>query len=326
VGALVALLSGAGWGASDFLGGLATRYKPVPSVLAVAQVAGLVLVFILYGAAGTQPLGQRHELWSVGAGLASVAALGLLYLASTRGPIAVVAPIAAADVIVPVAVGLAQGPGVKAATGVGLALAIGGVIVSALVPRDDGDGYPRRRASRAAIAQGALLAAGSAACSGLFFVFLSHASTGDPFAAAAIMHLTSCAVVLAAFGALAVTRPRRKRSGVGTQVPIAVTQAVRAARVMYGPGIALATSLVASGWLAAAVTGLADGAAEVCFAAAGPGGRLAVAAVLASLCPAVTALLALLALRDRPGATATAGIAVTLAGVALVAATGVPVG
>ena len=336
MGAVIALIASTAYGVSDFLGGVSSRAKSVLAVLAVSQATGLVIVLGAYGVHSAMPLVQGAALWAIGAGVAAVAALGLLYLALAQGDVVVVAPLASAEVIVPVAVGLATGVRVTPWIWAGLALSIAGMIAASWSSAGDsgdeaeqGDAASRPNRSRTLAAAGLALA--SSACSGLFLVLLSHASMGDPLAAASVVHVTSCAVALAALAAAAARRRRRKPPGAGiaasgrVTVPTKGDAAIAVARIAYGPVVALGTRLIVEGWLAVAACGIADAVADISYAWASMGNQVAVAAVVISLYPVVTMVLAMAFLRERPGLVQGAGAVAVLAGVFLLTVTGVPV-
>ncbi|UVO12865.1 DMT family transporter [Mycobacterium sp. SVM_VP21] len=168
-GAVLALLSAAGFGVSDFAGGLAARRVPALRVVLVSYPVALVLLGTLAIAVGGPiPLG------AIGWGLASGVALGLggwwFYAALGAGPISVVSPISAVLTAgVPVVVGLIQGerPGPVADGGILLAL-----LAVALVSRQatDEDIRPHRFTRKVA-----WLTVGAGVTFGLDFVFIHEA-------------------------------------------------------------------------------------------------------------------------------------------------------
>lgn len=168
-GAVLALFSAAGFGVSDFAGGLAARRVPALRVVLVSYPVALVLLGTLAIAVGGPiPLG------AIGWGLASGVALGLggwwFYAALGSGPISVVSPISAVLTAgVPVVVGLIQGerPGPVADGGIVLAL-----LAVALVSRQatDEDIRPHRFTRKVA-----WLTVGAGVTFGLDFVFIHEA-------------------------------------------------------------------------------------------------------------------------------------------------------
>lgn len=172
IGAALALLSAAGFGVSDFAGGLAARRVPALRVVLVSYPLALVLLGVLaVGVGGPIPAG------AIGWGLASGIALGLggwwFYAALGAGPIAVVSPVSAVLTAgVPVVVGVLQGerPGPVAGGGIVLAL-----VAVALVSRQatDEDIRPHRFTRKVA-----WLTVGAGLAFGLDFVFI-HSAPAD---------------------------------------------------------------------------------------------------------------------------------------------------
>lgn len=159
------------WGASDFAAGLAARRRSVLLVLAVSQGTGLVLALLALLAAGAiQPPATAVQS-AILAGACEALGFGALYAALARGPMGVVAPVAALGGAVPIAVDVAGGSQLSTAGAIG---AIGALIAVALVARDADEGA--RRA-----APGIALALLSAGAFGAFFVFLDAAAGEAPF-------------------------------------------------------------------------------------------------------------------------------------------------
>jgi drug/metabolite transporter (DMT)-like permease len=304
----LALLASLFWGGADFAGGLATRTVPLRRVLAISQVAGLAGLLVLVAVRG-QPLPSgSHLLYAAGAGAASIVSLACVYYATAIGPIIVVAPVAALGATLPVTAGLLHGASLGLAGAAGLACALCGVTIAGAQSGGDGGGGQsgtRRRGARRLLAPA--LALGSAVTAGSFLLLLNQASGDDPYGAATAARCCSCAL---AIGYLAIrrlrpvaTRPSRTRTARNH-----VRDRVAPAR---WPGIAMLAVIVAAG--------LGDAGAEASFAAASPGGELAVIAVLASLYPVVTVLLAVLVLRDRVRWIQACGAVITVAGAMLLA-------
>jgi drug/metabolite transporter (DMT)-like permease len=168
VAVLLALASAVVYGASDFLGGLASRRASVFGVVALSQLIGLAALVALLpwlgGDAGAADLG-----WGAAAGLAGATGLVIFFRTLARAVMSVVAPVTAVTAAaVPVAVGLLDGErvGPWASAGIGLAL-LAIVLVSAE------HGLVELRRARAT-GLGSALLAGSAF--GLFFVLLDRTS------------------------------------------------------------------------------------------------------------------------------------------------------
>jgi drug/metabolite transporter (DMT)-like permease len=109
-------------------------------VALVSQVAGLAVVAVVSGAGeGVAPSGQTLAAGAA-AGLLGAIALLAFYRALAIGTMSVVAPICSASALVPVVVGIAGGDRPSTATGIGMALAIGGVILASREPSGNGEG------------------------------------------------------------------------------------------------------------------------------------------------------------------------------------------
>ncbi|HEX7133703.1 MAG TPA: EamA family transporter [Iamia sp.] len=130
MGALLAAMSSLLWGTGDFLGGtLSRRVHPVAVIRSAHGMAAVVVAVVV---TATGEWGRTGAVgWGIAAGLVGSSGLGLFYAALARGTMGVVAPIAATGVVVPVAVGLAQGdePGPVALAGIVVAI-VGVVLVS----------------------------------------------------------------------------------------------------------------------------------------------------------------------------------------------------
>jgi drug/metabolite transporter (DMT)-like permease len=279
-GILLALGASIGWGASDFLGGLTTRSIALRTVLGVSQLAALLGIAVVL-AIRWQPIPlDGNTILAAGAGVASVTELGLLYLAMSRGPIMIIAPVAAAGAVVPVTVGLARGDPAGALVIGGIACTLLGALGAAWEPGDSGV-----RPARPSL--GVLLAFAAAAAIGAFFLLLNAASKSDPLGAVGAMRLASCVTVVVCLPVM--RKPSR-------------------------PAAAQTTALV---WRALIAIGVCDVAADTAFAAASGHGAVSSISVLASLYPVVTVLLARTILRERVQPIQLCGVVTALAGVVM---------
>jgi drug/metabolite transporter (DMT)-like permease len=270
----LALGASVAWGASDFLGGLASRHLPVLSVLLGAQVVGLALAATAWLLAGGQlPAVEVMALAGV-AGIAELLGFACLFRGLAIGEMSTVAPLAALAAVLPVAVSLGGGQQVAALEGGGMLLAILGSAVTAADPES-------RR-----VVRGAGLGLAAALCFGAFFVFLGEASeSGGP--AAVLCGRVASVSVLAL---------------------IVVAWPQTGARVARPDVVVLAA------------LGALDVAANLAYAGAAVRGADATVAVLGSLYPLTTVLLARALLHEHLGAPRLAGLVAVLGGIALIAA------
>ena len=271
------------WGLADFFGGLQSRKRAMLAVLLVSQGVALLLLLPLALALADEGPSAAAVGWAALGGAAGVVALGAFYRGLAIGTMSVVAPISATGAAVPVLVGLVEGerPGLLQVAGMAAALA--GVILASreCEPAEElGDAH--RQAGRAAVGLALVAALGF----GTFFVGIDRASaTADvPWV---IVISRSCSLVLVLVAAL-LARPGLPRDPVS-----------------FG---------------ALAIIGVLDLGANGLFAIATTKGLLSVVAVLGSLYPAVTVVLARVVLAERVSRVQEVGVALTLAGVVAISA------
>ena len=300
LGIVLALGASACWGSGDFLGGLTTRRASLWAVIIGSQAVGLVgaaLVTVLTGHAWP----GLAAVWPVLlGGVASVIAISCFYKALAIGSMSIVAPISATSAMIPLLVGLALGerPGVAQLVGVALA-AVGVVLVAseraragdtigaAALPNEPAiqpaalDARPERRNQRRAIALSLL----AAVCMGLVLIGYDATARHDALWAMLGGRMSSAVLFMLVFLAI---RPRveMRRSAVPFIVAV----------------------------------GLLDTGANGLFALATTHGYLSIVAVIGSVYPVVTVVLAYAVLRERLARHQLAGALATLAGIALIAA------
>ncbi len=288
---LLALMSGLMWGAADFFGGSASRRLPALLVVLVSQAAGLVLVLLIAASVGAFSARTGYLPWAVAAGLVGAFALLLYYRALAIGTMGVVAPIASLGVVVPVAIGLFTGTLPTALCLVGIVVAISGVVATA------GPGTPDSgQIKKPGHARSVLLAVGSATG---FGVVLFAISEGAKYSAVMTMVTMRCSSVPALLVVAVVAfRPRSEaRAQLGQRRPLADWRLV-----------------------AVIITcGVFDVGANLLFGVASGRGSLAVVAVLGSLYPAGTVLLARFVDGERMTSVQNVGVVAALAGVAMIA-------
>jgi drug/metabolite transporter (DMT)-like permease len=254
-------------------------------VLGTAQLVALLGLVPLAVVAGA--LDEPHDYVVPGAlaGLAGLVGLAAFYRALAIGTMGIVAPIAALGVVVPVVAGLVQGESPTRLQVAGIAVAVVGVVLAS-GPELSGQG----RGGAAAL----LLAGVAALGFGTVFVLLAEGSGGeDGTLGAVIMTLlmSRLTAVLVLTGLLLATARSRgwELSVRRGDLPVLVA------------------------------IGVFDVGANGTYAVASQGGLISVTAVLASLYPVVTALLARQFHAERLRPVQYVGVAAALLGVLLLA-------
>ncbi|HEX4805775.1 MAG TPA: EamA family transporter [Conexibacter sp.] len=272
------------WGASDFLGGYLGRRVALLRVLACSQGTSLALGLALAFALGGAPALDGALALALGAGACSIAGVAALYRALSIGTMGVVAPIAATSALLPVLVGLASGDRPGALQAAGMALALAGVITTSRESRRE----PVRGADRPAVAYALLAALGF----GLVQVLLGAGARHGVVWTIGAMRVGAVATLGLFAVALRGHAPAPPAGAERRRTPVALLLA----------------------------TGALDLAAATFYATATTHGLRSVVAVLGSLYPVVTVLLARVLLTERLVRHQRVGALATLAGVILVAA------
>lgn len=274
----LALVSSLLWGTADFMGGTVARRLDATRVVLVSQAIALVGLGPLVLVLGPDVTG-RAAVAGVIAGAVGAVALNAFYRALALGTMGVVAPIAALGVAVPVVVGLVSGEEPRALQLVGIAVAVVGVVLAS-GPEVRGEG-------RGGVAP--LLLALVAACGfGTVMAVLADGSEGGGVADAVLVLLVMRATSVVLLGLVVVWR--------------------QGAPALGAPRAELRDL---------AVIGAFDVGANGTFAVASQSGLVSVTAVLASLYPAVTAVLAWRGHGERLRPLQLAGVAAALAGAVL---------
>ena len=278
---VLALGAAALWGTGDFLGGLATRRVSVLTVLFWSQLVGLAGLSVWVVASGAARPGTG--LWfALAGGIAGVIGLGCLYRGMAVGAMGIVAPISATSPIVPLGVDLLRGTAPAPLQWVGIAFALAGIV---LVSREPGSARATGGGARRPVAAGVGLALIAALGFGLFIVGLGEAAQESaPWATATARLGAVSALVLVLVSTRTVPRASARL------LPLIVA------------------------------VGVFDAAANALIALAATRGSIGIVAVLSSLYPITTILLARAILHERLGTTRTVGGLVALAGAALIAA------
>ena len=304
---LLALIAAAGYGGSDFAAGLASRRASVIRVTLMSQAVSVAVVGLALALAGAHPPSVRAVAWGGVAGLAGMAGALALYIGFRHAAFSVAGPLSAvgaAGFSVLAGLLLGERPTAVALTGIVLALpAIVGVSASARAPSgEDGPpaespvppvpsvppafpAHPGVAGRRAPL--GVIYGLVAGACFALLFIGLDEAGSGSglwPVFSGQSAALIGVACVAA------VTRDLRLPEARG-------------------------------GWLAA-LTGITGAPATICYFLATHHGLLAITAVITSLYPAVTILLARVLLGERLTAFRLTGLLLAAASVSLIAVGG----
>ena len=283
IGITLALLAAIGYGTADFIGGADTRQAPTMSIIFIGQLTGAAAMLIVALASPGTPT-PAHLAWALLAGLGSAAGSIFLLRGLSRGRMAVVAPTSAVGAaVLPVLAGLVGGERPATLVWIGLVLALPGIWLISRQVQDGTEtvGSEPSAAGRGAFVDGLLGGLGF----GVLFVALGQIPDSAGTLPLALNQLTGALVTVAVATMLRQTwQPSSHAAGWG-----------------IGSGL-----LGVSGTLA--------------FVQASHHADLGVVAVLASLYPAVTVLLARALLSERLRGGQRLGLVFCSAAVGLIAA------
>jgi drug/metabolite transporter (DMT)-like permease len=307
---LLSLASALGYGSSDYAAGLAGRSASVVQVTILAEAVAVAVTLAIVPWLSPQPPGLATVAWSAAGGLGGVVGAMALYLGFRQAAFSVAAPLSAvASAGFSVLAGLLFGehPGRLALAGIALALpAIIAVSVSPrpppapepagselaarepATPEPAGLRAPGRRSAVSRLSSsGALWGLTAGTGFGVLFIGLNRAGSSRDLWPLAISQVTSLVAVIllgAVRGQLRL--PARRASGL------------------------------------AVITGVTGAVGGLCYFLATHAGLLAVTAVITSLYPASTILLARLLIGERLTAVRIGGLCLAAASVGLIAASG----
>lgn len=281
--AVLALLAALAYGAADFYGGLATRRLPAATVVLRSNTLAFPCL-LLAGLAVAGTWTGHDAMAGALAGIGSTVGLLLLFRALAEGTMSIVAPITAVlAAVVPMTVGLGTGerPPLLAVTGLPVALV---AVVLLAAPPSAGGG-------RLAIPAGNLLASlGAGGGFGVFFVALD-ATAHDAGLWPVVVSQAAGIVLLTTFKLLGI--------GGGASRSNATRDGAIRTRKGGPPGGRWPAADAGAPWPAIAASGLFGAVGHVSFLLATRRGLLTLVAVIASLYPASTLLLARLFLGER---------------------------
>jgi drug/metabolite transporter (DMT)-like permease len=296
---LLALAAAASWGGGDFSGGMGVKAAggTTAGALRVVMIAHASSLAVLLAILSLQHAALPHGaplVWGLVAGVTAGISLTAFYIALARGAMggsAALSGLLAAAIPAAVSSVLEGLPTALRIVGFVLALAAIWLIAAGPSPEADHavDGSEPSESSRATLVLALIGGIGF----GIYFVALRLANplgVLEPMAVARSASLVTCALLLA------VVSVRSRASAVGQ----AQTRLTRMA-VVWAMGVALL-----------------DTGGNLLFIAATRTGRLDIAAVLASLYPAGTILLAAWHLHERPTRRQLTGMAIAAAAVVMI--------
>jgi drug/metabolite transporter (DMT)-like permease len=293
--ALPALAAAILWGGGDFSGGMGVKsagggVRAALRVVLLSHAASFVTLLALACLRGEPAPHGALLAWGIAAGVAGGLSLTAFYTALSRGAMgasAAVSGLLAAAIPAALTMWREGSPGARALLGFAVAgLAIWLIAAGSSVRTAMGaDGHTARGTAALAMLAGVGF--------GIYFIALKNAGPAGliwPMASARMGSLSVCSLTLLGL---------QLGSGGGDARP----------RITLGGR--------AVGW--ALSTALLDTSGNLCFVTATRAGRLDVAAVLASLYPATTILLAAFALGERPTRRQALGMATAVVAVVLIA-------
>jgi drug/metabolite transporter (DMT)-like permease len=284
------LVSALSWGAGDFSGGLATKRAPVFIVLTIGHGFGLLLLIGVALVWGESVPAVVDLAWGLSAGLSGAVGLAALYRALAIGRMGLVAPVSSViGAALPVLFSaLLEGlPGALTLAGFGLAL-LGIWLVA---------GVGGAAGGRAGLRLALLAGCGF----GVLFILLDRVAEGAVFWPLAAARCGSFALVTLI---LLIRRTYQNQEPRTENHP-----------TVLGARFSVLSSPVL---IPVLLAGALDVAGNVFFVLAAQSGRLDIAAILSSMYPAATVLLAALLLSERVTRPQLAGIGAVLAAIMLI--------
>ncbi len=281
---LFGLLSAFSYGYADFVGAIASKKVRPLAVTTVAFSFGLLLalIFSILMGASFEPSVIQIGIY---AGVCSAAAITFLYAALALGPISITSPMTAVlSALIPVVIDLSTGEQLSELALVALALILIAVVLVAFVPGKDVR-LPSLRATLYSVGAGLGFAG--------IFIFLDLAPADSGLGVLVVMRIVGIAILLA--GLVLLFMAGKSKSVIE--------------KTVFSAGTI---------WLVL-LAGLGDVTGNVFFIIATREGALAVAAVLTSLYPVGTILLARLFLKEKIAISQNIGIALAIGACALLA-------
>ena len=278
MGILLSLAAAFTYGSADFLGGVVTRRVNVLVVVLVSQALGSSALAVCLFAFSNEPLTGTALWWGAAAGVAGTIGIVLFYRALAEGRMSVVAPVTAVEAAA-VPVLFGLLIGERPSVRSSLALVSSAESVETVEEETPSGARSWVRLSSLGLPQ----AAAAGLCFGAFFVLVERAGpSGGLWPIVGVRIVSTIAMLIA----ILLTRPSFEN---------------------VGSNLALL-----------AVVGSLDVTANVFFLVATHTTLLSIAAVLTSLYPAVTVLLATAILKERLRGIQLIGLTAALIGIALI--------
>lgn len=267
------------YGASDFMGGLASRRISSIRVTAVGGASGLVALLVALPVVGGRWSSEAVALGAL-SGVAGASAIALLYACLAIGPMSILSPLTAlVSAVVPLTAGLIRGEGFSLIGYLAIGLALVAVVLVGFVPGEKAV-LPSARAAVMAVAAGALI--------GVFLIVIDLTPEDSGLVPLVANRATNAAILFTAIVVVAAVA-RARRGGAG-------------AASAWRPGLPLAITC-----------GVVDAAANVLLLLALRSGELSVVSVLTALYPAGTIILAAIVLKERIAASQAVGLVLAIA-------------
>lgn len=281
---MLALAAAVGYGGSDYSAGLAARRTSVIRITVLAEAASVALLALVLPWAGPRAPSLASLAWGAAGGIAGAIGALALYVGFRHAAFSVAGPLSAVGAAgFSALAGLLLGERPSGLALTGIALALPAIVSVSVSPA----GAEHRPAAAGRHAQGVIWSLVAGACFAVLFIGLNRAGSG------------------------------------GGLWPVAAAQGAALVGVSCIGAVTRDLHLPAAGarWLAV-LTGVSGGAGTVLYFLATQAGLLAVTAVLTSLYPAVTIVLARLLLGERLTAVRLAGLCLAAASVGLIAVGG----
>ena len=278
------MASATSWGGGDFCGGLATKRAPVFTVAVVSKLASLTAMLLLAWLRAEQIPSLHVLAWAGAAGVGGAVGLMALYQALAVGVMGIAAPVSAVIAATMPVIFAAFSEGLPTGlqlVGFGLAL-----LAVWFISRPPAPVLARSQHQPRGLKLATLAGMGF----GCFYIFISQARAAAVFWPLAGSQLITLVTVVTVICAMTLARRRHVFELTVAVIPMML------------------------------LAGLLDAGGNAFFLLAEHAGRLDAAAVLASLYPASTVVLARLVLNERTSSTQALGIVAALAAIPLISA------